>query len=201
MPGAGTMSAGGAICVVCGGTAALDYVRSQAAAGALGEQMTAIVADHNGTRLFLPPTEDHIRAAARAQPRWRPEQQMPTTPDLVSGRGYGITHWHQLFTKRQLCALTTLSDLLTDVHSHIMEISDDRSYADAVQVYLALAVSKTANKCSSFCRWRSSSQTQVTEAFSRQALPMFGTLRKQTHWCRLASGTIKSLALQMQLRE
>ena len=172
VPGAGTVNESGAKCVVCGTTAALDYIRSQAVAGALGEQMTAIVADYNGTRLFLPSTREHVQTAASAHPRWRPEQRMPTTPDLVSGRGYGITHWHQLFTNRQLCTLTTLSDLLEDVHKQVMKLAAEESYADAVRIYLALAVSKTANKSSSFCRWRSSSQTQVTEVFSRQALPM-----------------------------
>ena len=172
VPDLGTVNDSGASCIVCGNTSGLDYVRSQAAAGAMGEQMTAIVADYNGTRLFLPSTPEQVRAAAEAQPRWFPEQKMPSTPDLVSGRGYGITHWHQLFTKRQLCTMTTLSDLLEDVRSQILDLSNDQSYADAVRIYLALAVSKAANKCSSFCRWRSSSQTQVTEAFSRQALPM-----------------------------
>lgn len=35
--------------------------------------------------------------------------------DLLSGRGYGFTFWHELFTPRQLVALTTFSDLVQEV--------------------------------------------------------------------------------------
>ncbi len=112
VPDGGTVDRNGAICVVCGTGAPLAYVREQARAGHMGEQMTAIVAEGDRKRLFVSPTPEHIRTATLEHANWRPEQKMPSTAHLVSGRGYGISHWHQLFTERQLCALTTFVDLL-----------------------------------------------------------------------------------------
>ncbi len=81
VPQTGAVNRNGAFCVACGGTARLAYVREQARAGNMGEQMTAIVAEGDRKRLFLSPTEEHIQAALKAEPEWRPTQRMPTTAD------------------------------------------------------------------------------------------------------------------------
>ena len=172
VPNVGTVNNKNAKCLICRTTTQIDYIKEQARAGNLREQMTAIVVEHGGRRSFFPSNDEHIQVALGAQPQWRPQQRMTTTTNLVSGRGYGITHWHQLFTRRQLCVLTTFSELVSEVRNQILRRSGDEEYSTAVQVYLSMAISKTANKCSKHCRWRSSSQTQATEAFSRQAIPM-----------------------------
>jgi putative DNA methylase len=41
------------------------------------------------------------------------------TTNLVSGRGYGVYIWADLFTNRQLVALTTFCNLLKDVRENI----------------------------------------------------------------------------------
>ena len=61
VPAQGTVNRNGATCVACGGTVPLSYVREQARAGNLGEQMTAIVAAGDRRRLFLSPVEEHVR--------------------------------------------------------------------------------------------------------------------------------------------
>ena len=115
VPDGGTVDGGGAACVVCGTGTSLSYVREQARDGHMAERMTAIVAEGDRRRLFVSPTAEHVRTAASEHANWRPEQKMPSTAHLVSGRGYGISHWHQLFTERQTVALTTFVDLLVGV--------------------------------------------------------------------------------------
>ncbi len=112
VPQSGTVSRNGATCIACKGAVKLEYVRQQARAGNMGEVMTSVVAKGDRRRLFFSPTAEMQKIASGAKAQWRPQQRMPTTAYKVSGRGYGITHWHQLFTERQLAALTTLSDLL-----------------------------------------------------------------------------------------
>ena len=111
----GTVDGRGATCIVCGTGAPLSYVREQARDGHMGERMTAIVAEGDRKRLFVSPTTEHVRTATSEHANWRPEQKMPSTAHLVSGRGYGISHWHQLFTERQTVSLTTFVDLLVGV--------------------------------------------------------------------------------------
>jgi len=53
--------------------------------------------------------------ARTANRKWHRETEMnQDSQDLLSGRGYGFKYWHELFTSRQLVALTTLSDLVRE---------------------------------------------------------------------------------------
>ncbi|WP_322508983.1 DUF1156 domain-containing protein [Anaerolinea sp.] len=165
-------------CLVCGQIAPEDAIRAEFKAKRYGAQLMAIVAEGKNGRVYLPPDEEHVRIAQSAKPAWIPEEEMNTeTPNLVSGRGYGITHWHELFTPRQLTALTTFSDLVKEARERVLADArtagdrDPEAYANAVATYLAFAVDKGANYWSSFCAWHSSRDI-VVSTFARQALPM-----------------------------
>ena len=69
VPTQGTVNRHGATCIACGGVVPLSYVREQSRAGKMDAQMTAIVAEGKGRRLFLSPTPDHIHAAKNAKSR------------------------------------------------------------------------------------------------------------------------------------
>ncbi len=148
-----TVSRTGAYCCGCGTAVKLIYVREQAKAGKMGEVMTAVVAEGDRRKLFLSPTEADIEIALSAESEQRPRTAMPNNPTLVSGRGYGITHWHELFTERQLKALITYGDLLEEVRNQIRRVSGKKEYADAICTYLALAIGRTAESSCSFTWW------------------------------------------------
>ena len=171
VPQSGIVSHNRAICIACGTAMKLDYVREQARAGNMGERMTAIVAEGDRRRLFLSPTQEHINVALSAEPNWRPMQRMPTTAYKVSGRGYGIQYWHELFTERQLTTLTTFSDIFTELNSLLTQHGADEDYANAVCTYLAFAIGRLANSHCMFCRWQHTGD-KVAGVFDRQAIPM-----------------------------
>ena len=176
-------------CLACDQVAAQDHVRREFQAKRDGTQMMTIVADTSEGRTYLPPHPEHIAVANSAAPAWMPEAEMNTeTPNLVSGRGYGITHWHELFTRRQLAALTTFSDLVGEARARVHRdagaagLPDDgiplndggtgaTAYADAVATYLALGIDRIANTLCTIARWTATRDQTVT-AFARQALPM-----------------------------
>ena len=182
VPEGGTVNRNGATCLACSGAVKLPYVREQARAGNMGEVMTAIVAEGDRKRLFLSPTDEHVQAALGAEPEWRPSQEMPTTANLVSGRGYGVTHWHQLFTQRQLTALTAFSDLMPEVRSLITQHGGSAECADAVCIYLTLAIGRTVNSCSSYARWQNSGDF-VAGVFATQAIPMLWDFAESNPFC------------------
>ena len=171
VPDSGTVDRNGAVCIACNNAVPLSYVREQVKVGKMSEQMTAIVAAGDRRRLFVSPTDEHIQAAISAEPTWRPSQVMPNTPTLVSGRGFGITHWHQLFTKRQLLAIATFSDLIADVCQTVRTDGGDDEYAEAICTYLALVVGRTADSSCSYATWISGGEF-IGHLFSRQAIPM-----------------------------
>ena len=171
VPDSGTVNRHGAICIACNTAVRLSDVREQARAGNMGEQMTAIVAEGDRRRLYLSPTDEHIQAAISAEPAWRPTGNLPDQALGFRVQVYGFTHWHQLFTKRQLISLTTFSDLMPEVRSLILEHGASAEHADAVCTYLALATGKTANRGSNFTFWDALREI-VVQVFGRQAISM-----------------------------
>ena len=170
VPSTGTVNRNGATCLGCGGTVKLTYVREQTRAGRMGEVMTAIVAEGDRKRLFLSPADEHIKAVQEATPAWRPSQTITKTPK-VSALAYGMTHWHQLFTERQLTTLTTFSDLVHEVGEQAVKDGADVEYANAIRTYLALMIGKIADNGCSFASWHNGRDT-IRNVFTRQAIAM-----------------------------
>lgn len=171
-PGAPKTGRGQFKCVCCGEAVKGEYIRAEFTAKRSGAQLMAIVAEGTGGRLYISPNDEHIDVADCPMPDWKPEAEMnQKCTDLVSGRGYGFTHWHELFTNRQLTALTNLSDLVAEAQVQVERDGGSKEYAQAVGVYLAFLVDKQAMYLSSFCPW-DVSRDRFVHVFGRQAIPM-----------------------------
>ena len=176
-------------CVMSGSPIPPDFVKVESMAGRMGSRLMAIVAEGDRGRVYLPPIPSDEAVAALARPRWKPDERMNRdTTNLVSGRGYGFFTWADLFTPRQLVALTTFSDLVGEAMKEVRRdaaaagLPDDAAplrdggmgataYAQAVSVYLGLAASKETAFLVSQSRWRPS-EGKSAPAFGRQAIPM-----------------------------
>ena len=168
------------LCLACGNVAPDAHIRGESMAGRMGAQLIAIIAEGDHKRIYLPPTKEHETIARQAKPSWKPEQAMNRdTSNLVSGRGYGFFTWSDLFTSRQLVALTTFSDLVGEARQRViadaqaagLDAARSEEYADAVATYLAFALDRTADSTCNLATWHNTRDI-VTHAFTRQALPM-----------------------------
>ena len=169
---AGTVNSKGARCLFCGTESKLAHVRAQAKAGNMSAQLMAVVAEGARGRVYLPPDETHEQIANVEMPDDVPDSEMnQNCPDLVSGRGYGFTQWNQLFTNRQLTALTTFGDLIPEIQEQVLDDGGDKDYADAIAVYLSFWINRVANYNSSNCGW-DSSWSKIRTVFGRQAISM-----------------------------
>jgi len=132
--------------------------------------MTAIVAEGARGRVYLPSSDEHVRIARSATPAWVPDADLADNPRHMSPPLYGMTKLRDLFTSRQLLALTTLSDLVRECREHVLAdavaagLKDDgtslesggaaaSAYADAVSLYLAFVVDRAADYSSNICFW------------------------------------------------
>ena len=162
----------GALCIVCNVPVAFDYLRSEGKAHRIGMQLVAIVTEGKDGRSYYSPNEDQTITANVEIPETAPNAVLP---DIALGfriQAYGMTHWSNLFTPRQLVALTTFSDLVTEARQLVMEQSEnDTAYADAISTYLAMAVDRLTQRCNSLSGWDKSAD-QVRTLFSRQAISM-----------------------------
>lgn len=147
----------------------------------------AVVAEGNSGRVYLSP--DCTTYPKDLTPSWIPDSDMEKgTANLISGRGYGIEKWYEIFTQRQLVALTTFCELIPVViekakndaikagivndETRIEELGTGATaYAQALAVYLSFAIDRATDAWSSLVSWRNSVEAS-RNTFGRQALPM-----------------------------
>jgi putative DNA methylase len=173
IPRDGTVSRTGAVCLLCNTPVPLSYVRDEGKARRMGAQLMAIVVEGKRQRYYLPPRADHQAAADIPRPGNVPEAEIAHNPRYLTTPSYGMRTWADIFTNRQLTALTTFCDLVKEARSRMIAEGAPSEYADAVTTYLALAVSRIADRNSSICTWDSSVKMEaVRNTFSRPAIPM-----------------------------
>ena len=184
----GTMSARqGGVCLSCDSIVDKDHIKSEGLAERMGGVLMAVVAEGQRQRIYLPPTKEHIEAASVARPDDVPDQELGFDPRNLWTPAYGLTRFSDLFTNRQLVALTTFSDLVGEAREGVLADAtvaprDARSshsdlsvaeYADAVATYLGLVVSRLTDYQSAITTWASNPQMEILRnVFARQAIPM-----------------------------
>lgn len=188
----GTKAARGAnfICLLSGSPIDGKYIKNEGINGRMGAKLMAVVAEGKKGRVYLPPSEEMEQIARAAKPTWQPSGEVPSRLTGGTCVPYGMTEWGDLFTPRQLRALTTFSDLIDEARAkiaadyraaHPASADDDtplaaggsgaQAYADAVAVYLAFAVDKASDAWSSITSWTAQRDT-LRNTFARQAIPM-----------------------------
>lgn len=175
----GTVGRTGAACLVCDSAVPLEHVRSEGRAGRMGAQLMAVVAEGDRQRVYLPPTDEHARVADVPEPDDVPMSNLPNQALGFRVQAYGMIRHADLFTNRQLTALTTFSDLVGEVRPRIesdalktgLDAGNASQYATAVATYLALVVNKMADRNTTICAWEPV-KNRLRGTFQRQALPM-----------------------------
>lgn len=184
----GTVNRRGAVCACCGTPVEFPYIREQGKAGEIGNHLCAIVAEGNNSRVYLSADSEQILAAQVSKPEEYPDAVMPYNPRVFKTPNYGMTYFSDLFTNRQLTALTTFSELVSEaqkqaeVDAVAAGLANDhialseggtgaRAYGEAVGVFLAFVIDKMTDYHSSICSWHSSKEL-IRNTFGRQAIPM-----------------------------
>jgi putative DNA methylase len=175
-------------CLISGAPISSTYIHAEARAGRMGSRLLAIVAEAKHGRVYLSPTAEQEAVAQVARPTWKPDLAMPDNPRWFSPPLYGLTTYGDLFTPRQLVALTTFSDLVREAMARVNAdaiaaglYEDSKhlrdggtgalAYSEAIGVYLAFALSKLADRGSTICTWFTE-RDSTRNTFARQSIPM-----------------------------
>ena len=207
----GTKSGGSGsnfLCLVSGVPMPFEYLRAEAKSGRMGARMMAVVAEGDRGRVYIDPVAGQEAVALSARPMDTPETDLPERALGFRVQEYGMTKWRDLFTDRQLVALTTFSGLVGEARERVradavaagmsdngVPLRDDgtgaTAYAEGVAVYLAFLVNQVANHCSSMCGWNSTN-AQMRSLFARQAIPMVWDYAESNPFCE-SSGSYLNL--------
>lgn len=184
----GTLGRTGAVCVHTGDAIPLDYIREEGKAGRLGAKLMCVVAEGPKGRIYLSPTQLDEEIAARCPTVDFEGAKIDHWSGCTNCVVYGLTDFSDLFTNRQLLALTTFSDCIREIRGEIIKdaiqagisptynkITEDASsaelYATAIQLYLSFALDKLADLNNSLCRWESKAECP-RNLYGKQAIPM-----------------------------
>ena len=203
------------LCLMSGTPMPFEYLRLEAKAGRMSARLMAIVAGGERGRVYLSPTPAMESIAMSAKPTDVPETELPAKALGFRIQEYGMTRWRDLFTPRQLVALSTFSDLVREARERVKrdglaaEMANDSkplvsggagatAYADAVAVYLGMAISKMADAQSSLCRWKTTMDQSIA-TFGRQALPMVWDFSEANAFGEMAGDPLVSLKNMMRV--
>ena len=183
------------VCLMSGVPISGDYIKAEGKSGRIGTRLMAIVAEGERGRVYLSPTDTIEKIAHSATPEWKPDLVISGSTQYLGNKLYGMEQFSQIYTDRQLVALTTFSDLVLEARKLVIQdvlkskewdklISheeDDLSlasngvgataYADAISIYLSFAIDRMAMTGNSLVRWNSVGE-KAQHCFGRQALPM-----------------------------
>lgn len=175
-------------CIMCGETTLDSYIKQESMSGKMGATLMAVIAEGKNGRIYLSPDEEQQLVAQCDKPSGYPDQALPFDPRNIWCVNYGLDTYDKLFTNRQLTALITFSELVSEAqkqaeadavaaglpNDHIA-LSEGgtgaRAYGEAVGVYLSFLINKMADRGSSICSW-DSSREGLRNTFGRQAIPM-----------------------------
>ena len=96
-----------------------EYLRSEAKADRMGVRLMAVVAEGSRGRVYLSPDAEMERVAFSAKPVNVPDTELPARALGFRVQEYGMIKWADLFTPRQLVALTTFSDLVSEAQERV----------------------------------------------------------------------------------
>ncbi|MBN1875103.1 MAG: DUF1156 domain-containing protein, partial [Anaerolineae bacterium] len=184
--GEGTMSRAGATCPCCGAIMTMEDIRTEGQAGRLGTVMTAVVVNGEKGKEYRLPTDEERRMADEAAaaldavfadiPFGIPDEPTPAGGGSGAGRafsvqGYGLMHWRDLFTPRQMLALGTFVKHSRTVHDAMYYQNYPAEWVEAITAYLAVVMDRFANYMSTVCIWEPVAG-EIKQTFLRFALPI-----------------------------
>ncbi len=199
-------------CLVCGEVAPDQHIKGEGMADRMGAQLMAIVTEGKNGRNYHPSTFEHEQIAAKAKPNWQPTGELADDPRNIWCKQYGLIDFADLFTPRQLTALTTFSDLVPVARQQIQAdavavgLPDNdvplrengrgaQAYAEAVSVYLAFLVDQLVNHQTTICGWNSPNE-QMRNTYARQAIPMVWDYAESNPFCN-SSGSYNNMFERM----
>jgi putative DNA methylase len=185
-----TVDRSGVRCIACGTHQPLEYVRSQGRDGKMGTRLLATVAVGKRGRVYVAPDADQMTAATAAPVARGLDSPLADNPRYMAPPLYGMTLHRDLYSDRQLAALTTFSDLVADARNQVLGDIDSavsagrwssiepdgavgirEQYADALATLLAFAIDKVAEYSCTLVPWYAK-EDRPKGIFARQAVPM-----------------------------
>ncbi|MBC8553108.1 MAG: DUF1156 domain-containing protein [Candidatus Brocadiales bacterium] len=159
-------------CYHCHTISNSNYIKEKSKKKALGFQMIAKICNSGSKKTYYNIEEKDLEIFNQAQPEWTLDESMDeNNPTLVSGRGYGINNWNEIFLSRQMLSLTVFVEEIKTIKDLSISHGASEEYANSLVVHLSMCFDRFLNRMTSFCRYHTGRES-IEGALGRQMLPM-----------------------------
>ncbi len=177
-----------------------DYIKEEAQAGRMGQQLYAIGIKKPGGFDFRAPSEEDLEAVKLAEeelkrrlPEWEikglvPREPFPEQSNDPRPLYYGMPTWGDFFSPRQLLAQCTMLETFKKIEKKVSEEVEDKELGRALISYLSFALDKSTDYNSRMVRWHSSREV-IAGTFDRHDFSFkwshgeFDASRNLLPWC------------------
>ena len=153
-----------------------DYIKTEAQAGRMGQQLYALSVQNSAGYDFWPPTTEELAAVSAAEkelskrlPDWDKQGLVPSEERYHGPAdrsiNYGVVNWQDYFSPRQLLSILTIVEELRALQNE-MERESGEEKAGAIRTYLSFGIDKLADYNSRSSFWHSGRQV-MTNTFAR----------------------------------
>lgn len=178
----GWISSKSLTCPICHQITEIKVLKDQAIRGTFDLRLLAVIEEHQSGKNYRIPNGFELKTAEDSiyfDVIDTLKEPMQKIPDLVSGRGWGIGEWGQMFTNRQLLALNTFVAKLKQIEG---ELPFEKDYNKALVTYLAVLLDRLAVVNTSFGVWHTKGE-KLERPMGRQAIPMVFDFPESNPFC------------------
>ena len=180
------------LCPCCGSSTSTADLKSQAASNQIKHKLIAVIEDSKNGKVYRKATQEEVEAAkidkSLLNPLYTPNEEMKAIPDLVSGRGWNINKWSDMFSDRQLYALQTLVEKFNVFKGQF----EKNEYSEGVLVYMAIFIDRIIQRQTSFGIW-DITRENLQAIFARQSIAMMFDYPESNLFSNFGGGAISQL--------
>lgn len=180
---AGFSKGSSATCPFCGSVADSDYVKAEACARRMGQQMMAFVCGlpSGKSKKYCTVSEesetegktDSLRAKteqiARKHGITVPDEPLEANPRSFDVQSFGFTHWRDLFSPRELATMVAFAGNVKESHQAMLHSGIETGRAEATLICLSCGVGRLADYLTTFCTWQ---PEFIKNTYNAPGLPM-----------------------------
>jgi putative DNA methylase len=199
-PDQGTVSRGVGLSPWTGEAIDGDYIKMEAQAGRMGQQLYAIGIKKPGGFEFRLPSKKDLEKVSLAEsvlrdkiPVWEMENLVPREPFPEQSNDprpiyYGMTTWGDFFSPRQLLAQCFILESLKEIEKRIINEVKDEKLGTALITYLGIAFDKSNDYNSRLVKW-DGTRDKICNTFDRHdfsfkwSFAEFDASRNLLPWC------------------
>ncbi len=176
-------------CPYCGSVIDPDSLKEQSVKFGLKHRLMALIyEDESGKRFEVPDQANFDIISNLPEPTNKPVEKMHPNSGGGDTFGWGIDHYSQLFSVRQLNTINAIVDSFNEIKKDLIK----NEYGKAIAIYLALLVNRITPRNNMFVLFNTNGEN-LEHIYRNQAIPMVFDYPESGVFCNSIGGAYNQI--------